>query len=128
MVKDRRAYRLKNIEKIRAQERAVEARRKAKYPDYGRTKLLEFKERRRAIIRAAKDIPCTDCHRQYPYYVMDLDHVRGTKVINLGLAIARGYSERAIHEEIAKCDVVCANCHRERTYQRKQSEKTPSQF
>lgn len=68
------------------------------------------------IIREAKDRPCADCGVQYPYYVMQFDHVRGEKKFNLG----GGWNNsiEAIQEEIAKCDVVCANCHAERTYQR----------
>lgn len=68
------------------------------------------------IIRDAKDKPCADCGIQYPYYVMQFDHVRGEKKFNLG----GGWNNsiEAIREEIAKCDVVCSNCHAERTYQR----------
>lgn len=48
---------------------------------------------------------------------MDFDHVRGEKVFTLGqVRQIRTYSLVRIQEEIAKCDVVCANCHRERTH------------
>ena len=68
------------------------------------------------IIREAKDKPCSDCGVQYPYYVMQFDHVRGEKKFNIG----QGWNNsiQALTEEIAKCDIVCANCHAERTYQR----------
>jgi hypothetical protein len=59
---------------------------------------------------------CMDCHQNYPPYVMDFDHVRGAKLFNLGRAMGLGVSIEAVQEEIEKCDVVCANCHRERTY------------
>jgi hypothetical protein len=48
---------------------------------------------------------------------MDFDHRQGeAKVINL--ANASRMTRSKILEEIAKCDVVCSNCHRERTYLR----------
>lgn len=77
-----------------------------------------FRLRNSEIIREHKSKPCADCGIQYPYYVMDFDHRQGeTKVINL--ANASRMTRPKILEEIAKCDVVCSNCHRERTYQRK---------
>lgn len=78
-----------------------------------------YRVRNRAILAAAKALPCADCGKQYPPYVMDFDHVRGTKVEALAL-LAQHSSEARLREEIAKCEVVCANCHRERTYQRKE--------
>ena len=60
-----------------------------------------------------------DCGKQYSYYVMDLDHVRGEKICNVSLMVSMGFSDEEIIEEIAKCDVVCSNCHRERTYRHK---------
>lgn len=72
-------------------------------------------ERLRARIREAKDQPCADCGQRYPYYVMDFDHVRGVKKFNVGQGSWRK-SMRVLNEEIAKCDVVCSNCHRERTW------------
>ena len=74
------------------------------------------------LIRKAKDQPCADCGKSYPYYVMDLDHVRGTKVQNVANLRGRVGTEKLL-EEIAKCDVVCANCHRERTFSRKRVTK-----
>jgi hypothetical protein len=77
-------------------------------------------ERMLEIIRQAKRRPCADCGVTYPYYVMDFDH-RDEEIKTEVLNELRYESEDTIRAEIAKCDVVCANCHRERTHQRKQS-------
>ena len=74
-------------------------------------------EDKRQLVRAAKNVPCMDCGVRYPCYVMDMDHVRGKKEFDLGLAT--WHAIQAVRDEIPKCDVVCANCHRERTYQKK---------
>lgn len=77
-----------------------------------------FRLRNSEIIREYKSRPCANCGIQYPYYVMDFDHRAGeAKVINL--ANASRLTRPKILEEIAKCDVVCSNCHRERTHRRK---------
>ena len=74
---------------------------------------------RRDYVKECKaDVPCTDCGRAYPWYVMDFDHVRGKKKFNLSIASNKMYSTAAIDEEITKCDLVCANCHRIRTFTR----------
>ena len=72
-------------------------------------------EIRRLIIKA-KEIPCSDCGESYPYYVMDLDHIRGEKKFNLSVAARHSKALKTVQKEIDKCDVVCANCHRERTF------------
>lgn len=69
-------------------------------------------------IRSVKEnTPCADCGKHYSYWVMDFDHVRGEKTINLSKL--QNCSINRIKEEIAKCDVVCACCHRIRTWTRK---------
>lgn len=70
----------------------------------------------RQLVLQHKNKPCLDCGISYPYYVMDFDHVRGEKRFNLSEIINGTQSKKAILEEIAKCEVVCANCHRIRTY------------
>lgn len=62
--------------------------------------------------------PCMDCKESFPYYVMDFDHVRGQKHKNVSELIVT-LSKKKIDEEIAKCEIVCSNCHRVRTHQRK---------
>lgn len=72
---------------------------------------------RRKAIREAKNKPCADCGKSYPYWIMQFDHVRGEKSFNIGaMSYKRGL--KRVLEEIAKCDVVCANCHADRTYKR----------
>ena len=56
-----------------------------------------------------------DCGQSYPSYVMDLDH-RGDKVRNVARMVSLGLGEATVLAEIAKCDVVCSNCHRLRTF------------
>ncbi len=72
--------------------------------------------RQTALMREAKEAPCADCGIQYPPWVMQFDHVRGAKEFNL--ANARKIGLARIRAEIEKCDVVCANCHAERTHSR----------
>jgi hypothetical protein len=74
--------------------------------------------RTRDAVRAAKNKPCADCKHSFPYYVMDFDHVRGTKEFEIAQSYHH-YGLRRVLAEIIKCDVVCSNCHRIRTYNRK---------
>lgn len=64
--------------------------------------------------------PCVDCGES-DWVVLEFDHVRGVKFKDVGLLSGRGASLAVIKEEIAKCDVRCANCHRRVTYNRRHS-------
>ena len=64
-----------------------------------------------SVIREAKAVPCADCGGEWPYYVMHFDHVRGKKKFNISNARRNLMSIETLREEMAKCDVVCANCH-----------------
>lgn len=68
------------------------------------------------IIKEAKSVPCMDCGVGYPSYVMDFDHRDPTEKIACVSELIKKKSERIIRNEIAKCDVVCSNCHRQRTH------------
>lgn len=71
--------------------------------------------RARLYIRAAKERPCADCGTEYPYYVMQFDHL-GDKAFDLSKA--GGYGLAKVQAEIDKCEVVCANCHAARSFHR----------
>ena len=65
--------------------------------------------------------PCKDRGTYYPYYVMDYDHLRDKEAdINKLLSIC---SMARILTEIAKCELVCSNCHRQRTFSRQNGVK-----
>ena len=63
--------------------------------------------------------PCTDCGRAYPYWLLDWDHLRDKKFAISNAGGRRGLTRSMMDEELAKCEVVCANCHRHRTHCRK---------
>lgn len=67
----------------------------------------------RAYIQQAKDQPCADCGIKYPSYVMQFDHLGGKERL-----VGASCTLNQAKVEIAKCEVVCANCHAERTYSR----------
>lgn len=69
----------------------------------------------REFLTELKNKPCQDCGINYPHYVMDFDH-RGDKKFGLNIASWRVKSRKVLLEEVAKCDLVCANCHRIRTH------------
>lgn len=87
---------------------------------YRHSQAVEQRRRDRAqenrqILAMAKSVPCADCGRQYPPYVMDFDHGDADKVA-LPSTVVRTWPAERLRTEIRKCDVVCANCHRERTF------------
>lgn len=86
--------------------------------EYNQRYHREYVEKIRALVQRAKDKPCADCGKRYPWYVMDLDHVRGKKEFQIGDAGSYHRPIDVVIAEIEKCDVVCANCHRERTFTR----------
>jgi hypothetical protein len=86
-------------------------------------KYLERNRRyRRDISKLIRDIkeqaPCVDCGKNYPYYVMDFDHLEASTKENLVSFLAATGRIGALKREIEKCEVVCANCHRLRTHKR----------
>jgi hypothetical protein len=75
-------------------------------------------ERSAYLIEFFQTHPCTDCGETDPV-VLEFDHL-GDKSFNVGSAL-RSRNWRSILDEIAKCEVVCANCHRRRTARRRGS-------
>lgn len=72
---------------------------------------------RRLVLAIKTAAVCTDCRINYPHYVLQFDHVRGVKRKNV-CELARDASIETVEAEIAKCEVVCGNCHAERTWRR----------
>lgn len=76
-------------------------------------------ERNTRIMREAKDRPCMDCGQQHPHYVMQFDHRNPTDK-KFGCQGMRVCGLPTLYRELAKCDVICANCHSKRTHQQRQ--------
>jgi hypothetical protein len=74
------------------------------------------------MVRVAKEVPCTDCGGRFPYYVMDFDHTGADKSQLVSKLVNFGATQRLV-DEMAKCEVVCANCHRVRTWRRMHGEE-----
>jgi hypothetical protein len=71
----------------------------------------------RAFITAhLKANPCVDCGETDPV-ILEFDHLK-TKDFNISDAARKGVSIKKLNDEIAKCEVRCANCHRRKTYER----------
>jgi hypothetical protein len=62
---------------------------------------------------------CTDCGRSYPSYLMEWDHLPGAKKTFVIADVRRSrFSRKRVLRELESWDLVCANCHRERTFSR----------
>ncbi len=74
--------------------------------------------RNTALVAKIKDRPCADCGERFPPEVMEFDHVTDDKAYDVSYLMRSGAAEETILAEIAKCELVCANCHRIRTITR----------
>ena len=60
---------------------------------------------------------CADCKESYAYWQLDFDHLEN-KSFGISSFSAKTADVEKIKEEMAKCEIVCANCHRNRTFYR----------
>ena len=67
----------------------------------------QFKKRLAEIKEASGWVDCGIKN----HIVLDFDHPRDKKY-NVSRMIHDAFSWKAIMKEVAKCEVVCANCHR----------------
>lgn len=72
------------------------------------------------LLRALKELlPCTDCRKYFPYWVMDFDHV-GKKILAMrDLRTRARLTLESFAAELSACEVRCANCHRRKTFERR---------
>lgn len=66
---------------------------------------------------------CQDCEVKYPHYILEFDHRPGTKKVDIVYRVLKKLGEDAAWKEVEKCDVVCSNCHKQRTYERELRKK-----
>lgn len=88
--------------------------RKAKGKHYMPPKMLDMVAR---VDEIKSTTPCMDCGGTFPPECMDFDHLRD-KVKNVSAMIYASRPWNEIEEEMSKCELVCANCHRIRTKRR----------
>lgn len=69
----------------------------------------------RDLVLEALSGGCVDCGLA-DIRCLEFDHSRGEKLFTIGAMRKRGLT--AIRNELAKCDVRCANCHRIKTIER----------
>lgn len=110
---------LNSICKVCSQERSRQY-----YSDNKVHHIKNITRRKKATIKSSQDYildylkqhHCVDCGND-DVRVLEFDHL-GDKSYNVSQLISGGYSMSTLITEIAKCEVVCANCHRIRTYTR----------
>jgi hypothetical protein len=107
-------YQSKCKECVKAYHKKHYLKNKNKYKHQAKAK----KKKLIKILWNLKDNPCVDCGNKFPPWVMQYDHIDSSnKDMAVGNLTNWG-SEKRLREEIKKCELVCANCHADRTYLR----------
>jgi hypothetical protein len=63
------------------------------------------------IINQFKEQPCVYCGQQYPSYNMQMDHINPAHKLS-NISQLKSSKVEILHQELAKCQVLCAVCHR----------------
>lgn len=69
-----------------------------------------------AFLEQFKSRPCEDCGNIYPSKVMDMHHRESEDKEALISQLVRKTTLPRLKRELEKCDLLCANCHRLRTF------------
>jgi hypothetical protein len=78
-----------------------------------------LEENKRRMVAYLLAHPCVDCS-EADIVVLEFDHLRD-KTASVSALMLQGHEWARVLAEIAKCEVVCANCHRRRTARRANS-------
>lgn len=87
-------------------------------PDLFKARAKAHRQKRLGLMLKFKSQPCKDCGNTFPPYCMDFDHREPDEKL-FSISGQQTCSEALFLAEVAKCDVVCANCHRIRTFKDK---------
>lgn len=89
------------------------------YKDKARERKARELPRRRAIVNRYKVMKgCIDCGYNRHPHALDFDHLSDKEFL-ISRALGSMASWTRIKNEIRKCEVRCANCHRIKTAERK---------
>ncbi len=110
-----RRWRERNLDKCRASQKAWNARNPDKIREFRKRHAPGTFKRRRAIIDEIKlAAGCKMCGYNKCAAALEFDHRDPlTKSFAVGAGILK--SMKRLLDEIKKCDVLCANCHREKS-------------
>lgn len=97
----RRAYRRKWYSKNKDTEKEHVRKRKAKI--------------RKWFSSHKKNLKCFKCNENHPA-TLEFHHKSNNKEMGVGKMVAEGSSINRILNEIKKCCVLCANCHKKEHY------------
>lgn len=104
----------------RAQVREATARHYARNPEQYRTRHRQARQRKyEFLINLKATTPCKDCDRIFEHYIMEFDHV--LPILHGRVMTLIRQSWHRIREELERVELVCANCHRRRTWKRRVS-------
>jgi len=111
------AYEFFYIGKQKTQCEHRSSRCKACRKIYARERDKKHRDEVKEFVRQVKNVPCADCHRRFPYYIMQFHHLDPTtKEFDIYSGGGRTHSIKKLKAEIEKCVIICANCHLEREW------------
>jgi len=106
-------WRIKNKDRINAANRQW-------WKDHPGQKQSSGKVKARAFIEAYKKRPCLDCQGWFNPWQLEFDHLpQFPKFMEISEMMMRGMAIESIVDEIKKCELICSNCHADRTHKRR---------
>lgn len=94
------------------QQKTANKKWREESPTFRESQARRRLERREVIAQIKRERGCMFCGEREPI-CLDFHHRdRSTKIANVSMLVVMKAAYSRIHEEIAKCDVLCANCHR----------------
>lgn len=79
-------------------------------------------KRAKQFVQDIKEVNCCKRCGDERHYVLDFHHIKD-KERNISKLVKSGCSLTKIKEEIIKCEILCANCHREVHYLERKGEE-----
>lgn len=100
----------KNKEDQKRAWREHYARNKKRYYDRNKKRRDALRD---WLISLKEGKPCTRCNGYFHFKALDWHHKDATdKLFNVSDALNNLYGKERILQEIEKCELICANCHR----------------
>ena len=121
-----RARRKRENPERRRLDREKAARYRIAHPDRYRAGWEQVQAKKKQILLGARAGGCIRCGETHPA-CLDFHHRDGKTTKEGNIAEIRRFSYARIYAEIAKCDVLCANCHRKHHWGERQRQLTISE-